>query len=244
MDHRQDPIKARYGVGALFELAGQEEIPRVHILKRRWGERSARSAEEILLQTARQVVRVAEEEVLREIDHLVQSLIPQLRNLAIAQSQSHGTLPAIPHGEQHRRRVAAEVGGVEARRGGVQGVRVGGRARRGLPALGRLERERLDALDRVYAVPPDVPHLGPLRYQRQVVTVQEPHKPQYAVRLGYRLQPARRPPGGDADAGGARVRRAIVVSPGGGVVRRIAVVVVLLLEGHPPRLQLRENYQH
>lgn len=119
----------------------------VHVLERGRRKRPSRHSQEVLLQAPRQVVGVAEEEALREVHDLVEPLVAKFGDFAVRQSQSHGPLAAIPHGQEHRRRVRA--GYVRV---GVVGIAVvevravHGRRRGRLRSFGGLQGEGFGAL--------------------------------------------------------------------------------------------------
>jgi len=180
-------VETRYRMGAFLEFARQEEVPGIHILKWRRRKRPTGHTQKILLKTPSQIVSVTEEKVLRQVHHLVQSLIPQFGDLAIGQTQSNRALSAIPHGEEDGGGVVAVVGGVEARGGGrFRVLRIGSR----FGTFGRFERKCFGALDGINAIPADAPHLGPFRDQREVVTIQKSHEAKYAIGLAHGLEAA------------------------------------------------------
>ena len=102
MHNGHDPMEASRRADTGLKLSRQKVVPSVHVLERRRRKRLGRAGQKVLLQTARQIVRVGKEKVLRQIDHLEQPLVSQLGYLTIAHTQSDAALATIPHRQQHR----------------------------------------------------------------------------------------------------------------------------------------------
>lgn len=104
-----DPMKARLLCQATFEFNRQKVVPCVHVLEWRGREQFGRRGQDVFLQAARQVVRVGKVEIFGEIYNLIQTLVTELGNFSVGQSQPHTALAPVPHGQQDGGRVGVVI---------------------------------------------------------------------------------------------------------------------------------------